>query len=639
MLCSVLTVTLHAQEPMPLVKSESFSDTQTINNLLQQAEKLKATEPEDAIRTLELAKHKSLQIAYKEGLVNSLIKIGNVQREASKFKEALSSYLGALGYCDSTDVTQKYFTSAYTNIGSIYSKLGNLDAAVKFYSKAIDAADKFGSVTPVELVYANLSIVFAKLHQTDKAFYYSDKAEQHYRANKDFHRLAYVLNNKATLYLENSDFDNAEQTLMQVLKISKAKELGEGEFIALNNLGEIYLKRKLPEKAIVFFKRASEYRGALNPYLKLGNSLSLGNAYIAQQKYTQAIPMLKAALSMANELNIQDALMSAEYALAEAYEGNNQTQDALIHFKQYLLLKDSIANNEVKTNINQIEAKYRTAEKDKTLLSKQLLITKQQKKIQQKNLQLFGLGAGIVLSVLISFALFLYYRNRQKLAASKRRIEQLEATMNGEEQERTRIARELHDGIGGMLTSVKLNLVAVQKQFEHVEGGVQKLSMIADMIQDTSAELRKSAHNLMPDVLLQYSLQDALARYAASINNAEKIEITFHYLVADVQIPKSVELMLYRITQELIQNVIKHAQATVVAVQISLQDNELNLTVEDNGHGFDVNEYKNSGFGLQNLIYRIESLQGKVQLFSEQKNGTTVHIIFNYSKLLKIYKL
>jgi signal transduction histidine kinase len=152
------------------------------------------------------------------------------------------------------------------------------------------------------------------------------------------------------------------------------------------------------------------------------------------------------------------------------------------------------------------------------------------------------------------------------------------------------------------------------------------------MVQDTATEVRKTAHNLMPDVLIQYSLTEALVMHCDNINTAGGLAIDIQCQGDLSHLNKSIELILYRITQELIQNVIKHAHATYAAVLIRHQDEKLSITVEDNGTGFDT-EQPNKGFGLQNLKYRIQALQGHLSIMSAKGRNTTVYIEFELEKL------
>ena len=235
-------------------------------------------------------------------------------------------------------------------------------------------------------------------------------------------------------------------------------------------------------------------------------------------------------------------------------------------------------------------------------------------------------------------SLYRIYRNRQRLQTEQLRswqqeqeIGQLKAIMKGEEQERTRIARELHDGIGGMLVSASLPLGAVRE--EHPETThIRKLDDLRTILSDIASEVRKTAHNLMPDVLIRHSLEDALGIFCDNIAAGGQLEIDLQFQGNISGLDKSVELILYRITQELLQNVVKHAKASYAAVLIRQDGDKLSITVEDNGIGVDP-EHVHEGIGLQNLKYRIQALQGEISIMSAPGRNTTVYIEFDHQRL------
>lgn len=212
-------------------------------------------------------------------------------------------------------------------------------------------------------------------------------------------------------------------------------------------------------------------------------------------------------------------------------------------------------------------------------------------------------------------------------------MNQLKAIMKGEEQERSRLARELHDGIGGMIAVIKMNVGSAMKENPEASEKVD-LPMLDKLLENTSDEVRKTAANLMPDVLAKYGLEEAATLYCHQINNRSAlfIDVQFH---GDLSfLDKATELILYRIIQELIQNTIKHARATKAALQVIRHEDTLHLSLEDNGSGFDPSVHS-SGFGLGNLRFRVQSLHGKLEIRSSPDQPTTVHIEFNIAKIIK----
>jgi signal transduction histidine kinase len=204
--------------------------------------------------------------------------------------------------------------------------------------------------------------------------------------------------------------------------------------------------------------------------------------------------------------------------------------------------------------------------------------------------------------------------------------------MEGEEKERTRISRELHDGIGGMLTGVKMNIKSVQKQ--HDRSTIQEeLKNVMYMLHAMGTEIHKTAHNLMPDILLKHSFQEALHLYCEQLETGDGLKINLQFHGALGQLDKRIELPLYRIVQELIQNIIKHAAASQAAIQIKNNGDFLYISVEDNGVGFDHSK-PNSGLGLRNIEARIHALSGFFSIESTLGMGTIVYIEIDLKKTM-----
>ena len=181
------------------------------------------------------------------------------------------------------------------------------------------------------------------------------------------------------------------------------------------------------------------------------------------------------------------------------------------------------------------------------------------------------------------------------------------------------------------MASMKMNFSAVKKQHPEISS-VRGLNEIMSMLEETTSEVRKAAHNLMPNILLRYSLEEALQIYCSNINAAESGLNIILRIYHQFALKKPAELFLYRIIQELIQNIVKHAHATEAVVEIERQGETIHIIVEDNGAGFDVQE-QNPGMGLQNLQSRIRALQGSVTIESAPEIGTTIQIHFSIHQL------
>jgi signal transduction histidine kinase len=239
---------------------------------------------------------------------------------------------------------------------------------------------------------------------------------------------------------------------------------------------------------------------------------------------------------------------------------------------------------------------------------------------ERKFTRLITISVGVILFMLLVSLFFIYLYTKQKHRKAKLQIKQLEqekqlistqAVLDGETQERIRLSRDLHDGLGSMLAAVKLNLNGMQH--------TQKLNEALRILDESIREMRRVAHNLMPESLSRYGLKTALSDF---LNTIPATNFAF-YGDCSVRLDSRLEVMIYRVIHELVNNALKHSSATHIYVQIVQETSRINFTVSDNGAGFDA-EQQYSGSGLANIRARIASFGGNIEFHSEKNKGTEV---------------
>jgi len=202
--------------------------------------------------------------------------------------------------------------------------------------------------------------------------------------------------------------------------------------------------------------------------------------------------------------------------------------------------------------------------------------------------------------------------------------------IEGQEKERKRLAIDLHDGLGGRLSGISMNLSKLDKD-EPKQYPKKQLQKVMKDLNDSLTELRNIARNMMPETLMKFGLQAALKDYCSSMTGSDT-KVTLQFYGNDKGININQQVTMYRVIQELINNAIKHAKATEVLVQFMREGNNVDITVEDNGVGFNKNESlkkKASGMGLSNLQTRVAYLKGNIDFESEENEGTTVNVHIN----------
>jgi len=472
-----------------------------------------------------------------------------------------------------------------------------------------------------------------QLGYSGQFLYYLKKAEEAAYRENDFDLLAVILLNKGNMFLVRGKWKDAEDYFHQALKLGERHDLPHIRQNALSNMANSRLLQKQPEKALALILEAQAEDGSRNPFDLNTMSVTLGRAYAALSDYDKAEKTLLEALRTSQHYQLNRDIIRAHKTLSEVYAATGRYQHAYNHYLAYTALKDSVAKADVLKNVNLLEVKYRSAIKDQEII-------RQEAELKKKNIWIVSISGMILLLFLLFISLFINYRRKQKLQAERIRnlrheqeIEKLKAVMDAEEKERGRIARELHDGIGGMLASIKMNLSVARDEYD---GSLQngKLDEVMEMVQDTATEVRKTSHNLMPDALIRNNLEKALMLYCDSINAGNQLQIDLECHGNLEQLDKAVELAVYRMCQELVQNIIKHACASHALIQIMEHEDKLSITVEDNGTGFDPGA-QTGGFGLQNLRHRVHSLQGSISVMSAKERSTTVFIEFDLQKLKK----
>ncbi|WP_345949182.1 sensor histidine kinase [Mucilaginibacter sp. PAMB04274] len=363
------------------------------------------------------------------------------------------------------------------------------------------------------------------------------------------------------------------------------------------------------------------------------------DVYLQQKAYAKARAILMGIIREGTLMatNNDRAMIYAE--LAKVSKNLNDYEAAYTWMNKYQVLTDSIHQDQTQLKINELETKYRTAQNQQKIAA--LQAQNKQAALRARNEHLYNglLGIGC-LALLITLALVVLnaksnrklsvqkeinYRQQLRDMEQKQQLKVTQAMLDGEEHERERVARDLHDGLGGMLAGVKIGLSGWSNTNAETAGD-KDLHRIIGQLDNSVSELRRIARNLLPETLLKFGLETAL-KDLCEFYMRDGLHIDFQPLSSMKNIPLNIQLNIYRIVQELISNAIKHARATTIMLQCSQNNNVFFITFEDDGCGFDTAILENKkGMGLDNLKNRIAFLKGRFEIQSVVKEGTTVNI-------------
>ncbi|TRX21617.1 sensor histidine kinase [Flavobacterium franklandianum] len=337
------------------------------------------------------------------------------------------------------------------------------------------------------------------------------------------------------------------------------------------------------------------------------------------------------------EMAIRDSLTSQLLNLYYLKTNLKYAERNYYEAEKYGLKYDSVNNmineGEMSKYSLDLEQRYKVEKKDKEIL----LLEKNQ--TRQKTF-IYSLAAIAISLLLFIYLLYRNYTARKRIAEQKiiqlHQEKKIDATQNmiqGEEQERTRLARDLHDGLGGILTGVKYQLNSMKGNVILSEENAFTFTKSISQIDEAIAEMRRVAHNMMPEELLKFGLDQTLKSYCDSVCLSSELTVSYQSFGMDDRLEQTNEIVLYRIVQELLTNTLKHANATKSNIQLSKNGHLISLTVEDNGKGFDVNAQQIAskltryGIGLSNINHRVEYLNGRIDIKSDNR-GTSTHIEF-----------
>ncbi len=508
----------------------------------------------------------------------------------------------------SKDLTRT--ANAYNNMALQYQAMGNMQEAAKSLMKALDISHRSKDRVNQQKYYTNLGSLFIDLKDYKKAVHYAGKGHELAVSLKDTFKIGRSLINLMVAEILDEQLDQAEKHAKEAVLIGEKYQSNDLIMSAYCNLGDIYLRKKDYKTGLETLLRALPLLANSPPDYQAYVYQGIANAYKYLGQYNEANQYFSKALNPGNEY-----LPRAEYSAlllsgSEIKEALGDYKEALNLRKQFEILNDSLLNENTQKNLHDLEIQYKTAEKELKLAQQQLEIDRRNKWI---------IYASSLVAVLIGLLIISQKMNRQKRNTMEtlHRSNLLEAQLAGEEEERSRTARELHDGVASILSAAKLQL--------------QPSTPIYSLVDHALQEVRNISHNMAAEVVgsegLSYAVREFCQRVSHPLLNIEYIQVG--------ELPKlnkGDELLLYRSIQEAVTNIVKHAQASEALVQIASDGTRMTVSIEDNGIGFDPDQLKKPGIGLKSLASRIHLLDGTYEVVSAPGNGTSVYIECSFEK-------
>jgi two-component system, NarL family, sensor kinase len=591
---------------------------------------------------LEEAVNRSFAINDKDAITNSCRMLGIWYSTFGNNDKALELYRTSLSSAISNN-NLYLIAGANFNIGNIKYWKGEYDSCIDYYLKAANFFENPKIYNDKNLkqkvvdkklsdLYSNISEVFNTLKNLPKADEYINKALTIAEKYKSAPSIAFYMQQKADNYAENGNIQKALGIRLEYLpKLEEGiidKTFLQG---AYQSIAKEYFELNKIDSSKLFAQKSLQAAEALKIEDGIANAnLQLGKIAVKEKQFATAETHLNKCTNYF--LDSDDPAEKRGYydVMHQLMFAQGKYKEAYIYFEKFNNANDSILNSERAKQFSEREAKYQSEKKDAQ-------IKLQQASIKEKKLMNYFLGTGAVAALLISLLFYRNYKHKQQL--QQKRIGELEtekqlmateAVLKGEEQERTRLAKDLHDGLGGMLSGIKYSFNNMKGNLIMTPENSLAFERSMDMLDNSIQEMRRVAHNMMPEALIRYGLNKTLQDYVTEINKSGMINAIYQSMgMEDKQLDNTTSIAIYRIVQELLNNVLKHAGATQVLIQLLAEGNKLVVNVEDDGKGFDTSTLKKAeGIGWKNIQSRIDFLNGKLDIQSSIGKGTNVNMEF-----------
>ncbi|OFX36674.1 MAG: hypothetical protein A2X08_09890 [Bacteroidetes bacterium GWA2_32_17] len=595
-LFSSLSSQLYANNQIDSLKQLLYTDKIDTNKVIHLNNLCREYENISSHDTALLIGNTALQLAiklkYPKGEAISYNNIGTIYFQQNDYEKALKNFLTSLKI---EIADEKGIAATYNNIGLVYEAQAKYDMALENYFTALKIQIKIGDKRGIASSYSNIGIVYGE--QTN----YSMALKNHFislkirKENGDKKGIATSYNNIGIIYGAQGNYDKALSAFFASLKIQK----------------ELCIKQHFPITYI-----------------------NIANAYVGKLKYTEAKVWYQNGLQIAYEVGSKQLMLDSYRGLFEVNEKTGDYKNAYQYYQHYTQIKDSIFSKESKIQLAEMQTKFETEKKDNKikLLNnenelKSLRIIEQQKRLHNNRILLTALVGFFLLIIVISWLFISRNRIIQKEILKTQFLKQQElrtkVIIDAQEKERKRIAQDLHDGIGLTLASIKINFANITDSTAFItEEKKYIFHQIVNSLDNACKEVRNLSHCMMPKALQEAGLLDAmddlLERTTANLN----IKYTFEKDNI-IRLNENIEIGLYRIFQELLNNILKHAIASEIAVYLHKTKEQIILMVEDNGVGVTQNQNnEKKGIGLSNIEARVHALNGTFSIRGSVHLGT-----------------
>ena len=579
------------------------------------------------------------KINHQYGVSRAMNQIGVVLMKTKKYLDAIKYFEKCISILTKLKKPLQIAVKKM-NIATCYKNLGNIQKAIKLYLEALEIYQRLNKVNNIGKCYLGLGIIYQRTYNFNFSKKYLIKALNIFEKLNNKRSLAKVYNQLGLIYVGTGNYTKSLDYYEKVLTLKK--ELGSKRKLqsTYNNLGQVHYHLANYKKSFDFLSKGLEIgieRKDTANIASINNNLGLLRSN--EKKYQEAIHYflnsLKLYKKISEKYNKRDVLknLSFAYAQVEDYE------KAFLYYQQHNTFKDSIETDfrqalQIKDEYETEKKKRELAEKDKKIKETELARLKEYS--FRQSLMNYFFGIGFLLSLIIVFAFIRNQQERRKVRKKQGEIEHLlkeqesialNNMLEGEEKERNRIGQDLHDRLGSMLSVVKLKFEALNQTSQILENeSAPQYQQAMQLLDDACDAVRRVSHNISSKTLQRFGLVAALRDLTDHLETNSLKTNLISQGFEDKELPDKYKVQIYRMIQELVGNVLKHARATELAIQLFWRKDQINISVEDNGKGFDTEQTKDVGLGLEGVKFRVKNLNGEFTLDSQPGQGTSILI-------------
>ncbi|CAM3276022.1 tetratricopeptide repeat-containing sensor histidine kinase [Aequorivita lipolytica] len=581
--------------------AHSFKDDQILAGaLLAKADvESKYVDQDHAIATLTEALKINNRLNNTLELAKNYISLGRYYSRKSSHVEATKHYLKAVEITKENDSVTT--AKAYSGLSMVAVAQGNYQNGLKYNL----LAEKYTTKSTPEVLTAHNSmmtgVIYRFLKDFKKADTYLSKAATSFKKLDEKFYLAGTLNEQSDIYYESDPLKSIDLKLEAKALLDEVAPERTTTAYCLSYLGDLY---------VIVATNDSLLKNIKNPIVP---KTKIGLFNDAESFYLRALNISKKSN---NIQAVGDITLYLSKLQGLKGDHKNAYENLVIATK----MNDSVFSQENKNEIAKLMSEKEVFE----------LKTENEKKA---NLNKILIGSSIAL-LLIAFLIYWNFKNKRKVQSLKiaelekdKQLLTVDAMLKGQEEERGRIAKDLHDGLGGLLSGTKLSFINMKENLILTPENAVQFDKSLNMLDNTIVDLRKVAQNLMPEALVKFGLNEALRDYCNGIQSSSKITVNYQKIGVNRKLKNTAEVFVYRIIQELTNNAVKHSKASEIIVQLALSESKTSITVEDNGIGYDKSTLENKeGSGLDNIAYRVHYLNGIIDTETSLNNGTSVNI-------------